>query len=167
MASKLTVMPARPEDLAPAFRLLFERVPAEEREARVANALYLLERGELLRDGVFVAPGPHELDGTLVCVPLKGASGLLWPPRAQDGPERRQIEDALVQRACAWLRQRGAKLAQALLAPEEACLAAPLLRNGFAHVTSLYYMRHDFEESVAGASEYLSPGHPIPKPRPR
>jgi ribosomal protein S18 acetylase RimI-like enzyme len=158
MASKLTVVPARPEDLASAFRLLFERLPAEDREARVANALFLLDRGELLRDGVFVVPGTDQLAGALVCVPLRGASGLVWPPRARDGPERRQLEDALVLRACVWLRQRGTKLAQALLAPEEACLAAPLLRNGFAHITSLYYMRYDFEEGGAGAQALRTPG---------
>jgi mycothiol synthase len=158
MASKLTVVPARPEDLAPAFRLLFERVPAEDREARVANALYLLDRGDLTREGVFVATDRNELLGALVCVPLKGASALVWPPRALDGPERRHVEDALVRRACAWLRQRGAKLAQALLAPEEVCLAAPLVRSGFARITSLHYMRHDLDRWSADGSVYFSHG---------
>jgi mycothiol synthase len=158
MASKVTIVPARPEDLAAAFRLLFERVPKEEREARVANALFLVERGELAREGVFVAPGEGELLGALVCVPLKGASGLLWPPRARDGPERRQVEDALVQRACAWLHRRGAKLAQALLAPEEVCLAAPLVRNSFTRVTSLHYMRHDWDAEEAGGLKDVSSG---------
>ncbi len=159
MASKLTIVPARQEDLAPAFRLLFEHLPQADREARIANALFLVERGELTREGVFVAPGRDELLGALVCVPLKGASGLVWPPRAVDGAERRQVEDALVQRACAWLRRRGAKLAQALLAPEELGLAAPLVRNDFARITSLYYMRRDLEQSEAVASEHVSPGH--------
>jgi ribosomal protein S18 acetylase RimI-like enzyme len=159
MASKLTIVPARPEDLAAAFRLLFERLPEEDREARVANALFLVERGELPREGVFVAPERDDILGALVCVPLKGASGLLWPPRVLDGPARRQVEDALVQRACAWLRTRGAKLAQALLAPEEACLAAPLVRNGFVRVTSLHYMRHDMDQEVAGFATDIACRH--------
>ena len=43
----------------------------------------------------------------------------------------------------AWLHERGAKLGQCLLTPDELPLAAPLLRNGFAHVTALWYMQHD------------------------
>src|SRR5206468_2521593 len=42
-----------------------------------------------------------------------------------------------------WLRQRGAKVVQTLLAPEEEGLAGPLLRNGFRRVTDLWYMRHE------------------------
>ncbi len=53
------------------------------------------------------------------------------------------MEDALLRHACVWLRQRGVKLAQTLLAPEETFLAAPLLRNGFTALTRLWYMRHD------------------------
>jgi ribosomal protein S18 acetylase RimI-like enzyme len=74
---------------------------------------------------------------------VPGASGLVWPPQAVDGPGRGAVEDALVRRAVSWMRQRGAKLAQCLLAPDETHLAEPLLRNGFAHVTALWYMQHD------------------------
>jgi len=148
MESAFTVRPARPEDLAPAFRLLFKQFPPEEREARVVNSLYLVTRGELEQDGVLVAAGQDRLFGALVCTPLRGASGLVWPPQVLPGRQRRQVEDALVQRARAWLRQRGAKLAQALLAPEETRQAEPLVRNGFAHVTSVHSMRLD----VAGSS---------------
>jgi ribosomal protein S18 acetylase RimI-like enzyme len=48
----------------------------------------------------------------------------------------------------AWLRQRGTRLAQALLGPDEVCLAAPLERNGFAHVTSLHYLRHSLDTAA-------------------
>jgi GNAT superfamily N-acetyltransferase len=41
------------------------------------------------------------------------------------------------------LRKQGARLAQCLLADEEAFLATPLLRNGFRHVTGLSYLRHE------------------------
>src|SRR5262249_30327881 len=51
-----------------------------------------------------------------------------------------RVEDALIRRACAWLREGGAHLTQCLLPPDEAALAAPLLRNGFVHVTDLRYL---------------------------
>jgi ribosomal protein S18 acetylase RimI-like enzyme len=45
--------------------------------------------------------------------------------------------------ALSWLRRRGAKLVQTLLAPEEEGLAEPLVRNGLAHITDLWYLYHD------------------------
>jgi ribosomal protein S18 acetylase RimI-like enzyme len=145
MHRALKVQPARPEDLAAAFRLLFRHMAAEDRQVRVANAVRLVRRGELDPAGVLVVRGREEILGALVCVPAPGAGGLVWPPQAVPGGERRAVEDLLVQEAARWLQERGAKLAQALLAPEDALLAAPLERNGFAHVTSLWYLRHFLE----------------------
>jgi mycothiol synthase len=65
-------------------------------------------------------------------------------------PQRGQ--DALVARACAWLRQRGARLAQSLLPAGEAPLTPPLLRNGFDHVTDLLYLFHDLALPAALAA---------------
>jgi ribosomal protein S18 acetylase RimI-like enzyme len=147
MKSAFAVSPARNEDLAAAFRLLFEPLPPDNREARIAHSLYLVSRGELLQEGVLTARDERGLVGALVCVPLQGASGLFWPTRVLDGPRRQAIEDELVRRALAWLRKRGSKLAQALLAPDEVALADPFLRNGFMHVTSLHYLVHDLRAS--------------------
>ena len=54
MRASLAVEPARPEELGPAFRLIFQRVAADEREIRVANALRLVQEHELDPAGVFV-----------------------------------------------------------------------------------------------------------------
>src|SRR5205085_7267055 len=59
-----------------------------------------------------------------------------------------ELEDALIQHALAWLRRRGVKLAQSLLAAHEERLGDSLLRNGFAHTTQLWYMRHALEVSL-------------------
>jgi ribosomal protein S18 acetylase RimI-like enzyme len=133
---------ARTEDWDPAFRLIFQHLPAEERARRCANALHLLRRGELDPHGLFVLRGPFGLCGALVCLPVPGRGALIWPPGVVDDP-RTTLEDVLVRHAVAWLRQRGAKLAQTLLAPDEMFLADSLLRNGFAFTTRLWYMRHD------------------------
>ncbi len=133
---------ARREDWDSAFQLIFQHLAAEERVQRGANALRLLQRGELDPRGIFVLRGAAGLRGALVCLPVPGGGALVWPPGAAD-EDRAAAEDVLVRHAIAWLRQRGAKLAQTLLAPEETFLAEPLLRNGFALVTHLWYMRHD------------------------
>lgn len=138
----VTIEPARPEDLEPAFRLIFSRPHDEDVEARVANALQLVRRGELDSAGILVARGERGLIGALVCQLSPGASGLLWPPQVLATANRTWIEDQLLLRAVSWLRQQGAKLGQTLLEPLDHPLAEPLLRHGFRHITNLWYMRH-------------------------
>jgi ribosomal protein S18 acetylase RimI-like enzyme len=142
MPSPFTIAPARPEERAAAFGLVFQRVEEEdERELRIANALNLVSRGELDPAGVIVARDERDMLGAMVCQLVPGASGLAWPPLTRAGPWRTEVEDALVQYVSTSLSQRGAKLIQTLLAPADAPLAAPLERNGFEHITSLWYLR--------------------------
>jgi mycothiol synthase len=143
--SPVAIGPAYPQELEAAFRLIFRHAEGAERERRVANAVEMVHQGELEAAGVVVARGGRGLRGALVCLPVAGASGLVWPPQVTAGPDRADLEDQLVRHATAWLRQRGAKLAQALLFPAEVSLAGPLLRNGFRQITRLWYMRHDLD----------------------
>jgi ribosomal protein S18 acetylase RimI-like enzyme len=142
------VAPARPQELESAFRLVFQHLAAEERDTRVANALHLVRQGELAPAGILVAAEGGALAGAIVCLPVPGASGLIWPPQAIEGPGRDAVEDALVGRASAWLRERGSRLGQCLLTADEMPLGEPLLRNGFTHVTALWYMQHDLSASA-------------------
>jgi mycothiol synthase len=137
------IAPARPRELEDAFRLIFRHVAEGERATRVANALHLVQQGELDPAGILLATEGGSPVGAVACLPVPGASGLIWPPQAVEGPGRVAVEDALVRQAADWLRRRGARLGQCLLSAEEVPLAEPLLRNGFAHVTSLCYMQHD------------------------
>jgi ribosomal protein S18 acetylase RimI-like enzyme len=133
---------ARADELAGAFRLVFRHLPATDRDARLRNALHLIQRGEFDPAGVIVLRTPDALAGTIVCTTVPGAGALVWPPVVIAQPAA-PAEDALVRHAAAWLRGRGTRLAQALLRPEEAHLAEPLLRNGFVHVTDLWFLSHD------------------------
>lgn len=133
---------ARTEEWAAAFRLIFQHLGTDESERRCGNALHLLERGQLDPQGIFVLHGENGLLGAVVCLPVPGGSALVWPPGAVND-RRTFVEDVLLRHALGWLQQRGVKLAQTLLAPEEAFLAAPLQRHGFALVTHLMYLRHD------------------------
>jgi mycothiol synthase len=152
------IEPARPEDHTSVFRLLFQRTPPEEREARVAHAMQLLRNGELDPQGLLAARRGRELLGAIACLPVPGASGLVWPPQVVGTESRTEVEDALVRRAGQLLQQRGAKLGQALLNPAESDLGKPLLRNGFAHITNLWYMRHflDLSTEVLTVAERLT-----------
>src|SRR5437899_2577984 len=131
MSRPFVVSAVRPEELPAAFRLVFQYVAAADREARVANAVRMVESGELDRAGILAAHWDSQLLGVLVCLPVPGASGLVWPPQVQAGPRQAAVEDELVQHAASWLQSRGAKLAQSLLNPADVHLADPLERNGF------------------------------------
>jgi mycothiol synthase len=133
------VEPAPPDELLPALQLIFRQFPPEGCEGRVRRALALIDAGEIPRDGILTVRGAGGPVGAMVCVPLPGASGLVWPPQAVDGDVR--VEDSLVRAALAWLRGRGARLAEALLLPAEQGFAGPLLRNGFRRITRLLYLR--------------------------
>jgi ribosomal protein S18 acetylase RimI-like enzyme len=143
MSEPLVVTAARPEDLAPAFRLIFRHVAADEREHRVLNALDLVRLGMLDPGGVKVVRGQGGVVGAVICAPVAGAGGVLWPAQAIETPDRAAIEDRLMHEALAWLRSRGAKLAQALLADHERSLGVTLERAGMHHITDLWYLRHD------------------------
>jgi ribosomal protein S18 acetylase RimI-like enzyme len=145
---------ARPEDREAALRLIFEHLPADEREKRVANALHMIEVGTLAADGLFIVRGHQPVGGAMLGLPIPGAGALVWPPQSTVGMSRRSVEDALVQAASNWLKQRGAKLCQALLTKEDSPLAEPLVRNGYRPITSLVYMRR-----AAGPLPSAS-GHP-------
>jgi ribosomal protein S18 acetylase RimI-like enzyme len=141
------------EELAPAFRLLFRHLPARESDTRVRNALDLVSRGELDPQGVFVLRGADGLSGAVLALLVPGASGLLWPPAVLGERDRRRREDALVQHACAWLHGRGARVAQALLTPDEEHLGEPLERNGLRRITNLWYLRRDVAAVLAEPSD--------------
>ncbi|HMF13897.1 MAG TPA: GNAT family N-acetyltransferase [Gemmataceae bacterium] len=142
------VATARPEDRESALRLVFLHFKPGERDKRVANALHLMEAGNLDPDGLFVAREGERVSGAMICLPIPGASALVWPPRTRPMARAASVEDALVGRAASWLRQRGAKLGQALLAPDEVQFAKPLERNGFRNVTTLCYLRRSADQPL-------------------
>jgi mycothiol synthase len=163
------VGPARPEEWTEAFSILFQRLPGPEHSLRVANAVTLARRAELPPGGIIVArtaplepkkrSGPQlsgvqhpisdRLLGAVLCLPLAGAGGLIWPPQAVATADRIAVEDSLVAAASSWLAAQGTKVAQALLTPEEVPTALPLERNGFRHITTLHYLRLDLRSASA------------------
>jgi ribosomal protein S18 acetylase RimI-like enzyme len=146
MPYSLEVRTAFEAEWPAALALIFQNSQGQDRDLRIRNALRLLKQGELDPQGLFVLVDRGKLLGSMVSTWVPGASGLVWPPLVSAGPWRIAGEDLLARHASAWLKGRGAKLAQALLAPEERHLAVPLERNGFTHITSLWYMRHGLEQ---------------------
>ncbi len=138
-----TIVPAAPEELQDVLTLLFQRLPEEERQDRLARAMSMVARGELTAGQILLArsdQGPP--CGAMICQPLAGACALLWPPQVPVGPQCRAIEDQLVQNCLHRLRQGGTKLVQAILGPTDLLLAESLERNGIQQITQVAYLRH-------------------------
>jgi ribosomal protein S18 acetylase RimI-like enzyme len=144
-----TPEPARTEERAAAFRLLFQRQPPGDADRLLANALFLVQSGQLDPDGLFVLRGPEGVRAALLCLINPGASAALWPPQARPDAERRRDEDALLTHARAWAFARGAKLIQAQLTLEEKDEAAALERHGLRHITHLWQLRRDLRAAPA------------------
>jgi ribosomal protein S18 acetylase RimI-like enzyme len=150
--SGVTIAAAEPDERTAALKLAFAHLDAETRLGRVAGGLELIDRGEMDADGILVARLGDRLVGAMVAAPVPGSGAAVWPPHVaadatgQAGLSEVQVADALVRRAGDWLRSRGIKLAQALLAPEEVALGAPLLRGGFRRTTALWYLRHELAD---------------------
>jgi ribosomal protein S18 acetylase RimI-like enzyme len=150
MADDFAAFPARPRDLAPALRQVFGHLSPPERDVRVANALAMITQGEIDPQGVTVVWGGSRLIGAMVSIRLPGAGGLVWPPQAKPGPSSAAIEDCLIRQSLTWLRKGGTKVAHVILTPAERQRAAPLERNGYRHVTRLWYLRHSLKPPEKG-----------------
>src|SRR5262245_16668864 len=128
-----TVAAAQPAEYVAALEILFRHFPPDEAVGRIAAALPLLHDAARHRLNLLIASDDRDTTGAMLMQALPGGTGVVWPPQADSAAS----EDDLIRAALAWLRDRGARLAQALLSPDEAPLAVPLLRHGFANPTRL------------------------------
>jgi ribosomal protein S18 acetylase RimI-like enzyme len=141
--------------------MLLAHYEPQEREARRQGLLCALDDGVLCPDGLLVLPGLTGLAGAILAAPVPGAGGAIWPPAVTGLTARGQTAAALVGAAWSWLRQRGARVIQALLGPGQAPRAQLLLDNGFRHVTSLITFTHSLRLDAAGLTE---PWHLVLEP---
>lgn len=143
-----TVSPARADEFATALQLIFQGRPAEE-------ALRALAEGALDPSGLLVVRDDAGVAAAALAAMLPDGGAVVWPPRIRPGAA--DVSDLLAAHIVRWLREHGAKTAQALLGPEETAAARPLVDHGFRHVTALWYLRHylDIAAAVLGAPDTL------------
>src|ERR1700677_2766534 len=142
MSIRFTITPAATAERVEALDLIFQHLPAEERLQRRANALALIDSGDIPASGLLIVRQADKVSAAMVCIPLQGASALFWPPQAAPGLDASLVADPLVQHALASMQQAGAKIAQAIVSTADLSLTAPMLRCGFRHVTKVQFLRH-------------------------
>jgi ribosomal protein S18 acetylase RimI-like enzyme len=152
---------ARREEWTVACDLILAPHGGAARPEQIKTALFLLDRGDVTADGLFVAR--HDgIEGAILCQAAPGDCGIVWPPRAVTNEIN--VEDVLLRHGLSWLRSRGCRLAQSFLTPDEQPLAAPFVRNDMPHVTDLWYFRHDLHSPLTDLNDvdrltYLPYGH--------
>jgi mycothiol synthase len=144
-----TIAVARADEWPAALELALQHIEPAQRSARVSNALALLAAGDLDPAAIFVARASDAVVGAQVAALLAGASGLVWLPAVTGPYAATDLADHLVAAAVTSLRSRGAKFVQALVEPQAAARAAPLVRQGFRHITELRYLERDLADLPA------------------
>jgi mycothiol synthase len=134
-----TVSPVAPGELTAACRMLF--VSSGDAESFTARGID--------PNGMFVAKDARgTIRGAVLVQALRGAGGLIVPPRVLGGSEHAAVEDALAAAACAWLRSQGVTVCQAFASEDERPSMMPLERGGFQRVTQLSNMRREIDQNA-------------------
>jgi len=152
------VVPCPPESRAAALQVLYHRTLEGVRANLVAEALADAARGELDLTGLWIARRRGKAVGAMLTQALAGRVAAIWPPEVEVRWNRRALTAAMVREALANLRDRGYRIAQALVDPAAPRPAADdLARGGLPHVTELVYLGR----STADPLDPLD-GRPLP-----
>ena len=159
MTSPSRLISACPKELrAEALEVLYRRIPANLRPQLVANALAEAEAGRVDLSGLWVARRRGRLVGVLLTQPLAGRAAAVWAPEVETGWGRAALSTSLIRNALDDLRERGFRLAQALVdssAPRTATV--DLARGGLPRITELTYMHRDTARPMGPAPRRLRP----------
>jgi ribosomal protein S18 acetylase RimI-like enzyme len=138
------IQPCPPDDLEAALEVLYRRVPTSLRPRLIADALAESERGLIDLSGLWVACRRGRIVGAMLTQPLAGRAAAVWAPEVDPSWRRAATAAALVRASLADLRERGFRIAQALLdesAPRHG--GSDLAGGGMPHVTDLVYLERD------------------------
>jgi ribosomal protein S18 acetylase RimI-like enzyme len=145
----LSISPAGPHEREAAFRLAFQHLPVDSILEKRQRAEDMIATGELDADAIWLVRDSIGPAGAMIAAPLPGSGAAIFPPQGRPSLHNpAAVLDPLVGAATHWLRQRGVKLAQALLMVSELAAAAPLERSGFTCITRLLYLRHFLDLSA-------------------
>ena len=127
----------RPDALA----VLYRRAPVDFRPQMVSDALAESSAGRLDLSGLWVAQRRGRLVGALLTHTLAGRAAAVWAPEVEMIWGRAALAAGMLRTALADLRDRGIRVAQALVDPAgPATTEGDLIRGGLPRVTTLTFL---------------------------
>jgi ribosomal protein S18 acetylase RimI-like enzyme len=139
-SAPLTVRPATPAEYEAALRLILTP-PGGAPDTRAIQEFisFTADRGILL-DGLHVAIQNTRIVSAILPVISPGRTMLLLCPSAGQQKPADAATAQLIDPVCAYGRQSGIELAQALIDPHDTSLHAVLSEGGFTRMAELYYL---------------------------
>ncbi|WP_435008780.1 GNAT family N-acetyltransferase [Tundrisphaera lichenicola] len=152
------ISPCPPDWRREALEVLYRRVPATLRPRLILDALAEAEAGRIDLSGLWVARRRGRIVGTLLTQSLAGRAAAIWSPEVGPSWGRAALAASLIRNALNDLREKGYRIAQALVdasAPRTA--ASDLIRGGLPRVTALTYMHRETTRPIARSLEVNRP----------
>jgi mycothiol synthase len=139
------IMPCPPEARAAALEVLYCRVPEGLRDQLIVEVQDEATRGDIDLSGLWIArERSGQIVGVVLTQPLAGKAAAVWAPEVKPSWCRPAVAGGLIRAALADLRERGFRLAQAVLDESAGCRAAgDLTRGGMPRVTELLYLERE------------------------
>ena len=139
------IVPCPPEARAAALEVLYRRVPEALRHRLIVEVQDEATRGDIDLSGLWIArERAGRIVGALLTQPLAGKAAAVWAPEVKPSWRRPALAAGLIQAALADLKERGFRLAQAVLDESAGQKAArDLTRGGMPRVTELLYLERD------------------------
>jgi len=146
--------PVSPRQRADTLRLVFSRLPEEDRRRQLETYLAATSDAGLSSSELLGAHRRGRLVGAVFSQIQPGRTATLWPPRIVSD-ESAATAAKLLETACDRLARRDVCMAQVLLETESPPDVATLLEGGFERLAKLLYL-------VSPEVEF--PNHPPPGP---
>ncbi len=116
----MTISATSSERISAALSLLFSRLPEEEREEQIQEALSSIEKGDLSQEGLLIATLDGELVGVALFVMQPDLTAYVWPPVVDGDRSEHEIGHALLEELKRRIDAAGAWLGQCLVEPDAA-----------------------------------------------
>jgi mycothiol synthase len=149
------ILPCPPEARPAALEVLYRRVPEALRYRLIVEVQDEAARGEIDLSGLWIArERAGRIVGALLTQPLAGKAAAVWAPEVKPSWRRPALAAGLIQTALTDLKDRGFRLAQAVLDESAGLRAArDLTRGGMPRITELLYLERDTALPLSVASE--------------